>query len=117
MELNELLLSIFKELGIEASQDEYLGKQKKYVTFTYYDEQPTSWGDNKVTSDTAYIQIQFITPKNYDYFAEKKAIRNALEKNDFIIINGETFLNNVYSGTDKLRTCVWNVKYTEMRGE
>ena len=117
MELNELLFNIFKELGIEVAQDEYLGKQGKYATFTYYDEQPTSWADNEVTSDTAYLQIQFVTPKNYDYFAEKKAIRNALEDNGFIIINGETFLGDVYSGTEKKRTCVWNVKYTEMRGE
>lgn len=117
MELNELLFNIFKELGIEVAQDEYLGKQGKYATFTYYDEQPTSWADNEVTSDTAYLQIQFVVPKNYDYFAEKKAIRNALESNGFIIINGETFLGDVYSGTEKKRTCVWNVKYTEMRGE
>ena len=92
MELNELLFKIFKALGIEVAQDEYLGKQAKYATFTYYDEQPTSWADNEVTSDTAYLQIQFVTPKNYDYFAEKKAIRNALESTGFTYINGETFL-------------------------
>ena len=38
MELNELLFNIFKALGIEVAQDEYLGKEGKYVTFTYYDD-------------------------------------------------------------------------------
>lgn len=115
MNLNELLINLLSETGLEVSQDIYEGESEKYIIFTYEDETPESFADNKVTVDTAYIQIQLITPKEFDYFALKKKIRDLLEGADFLVTSTRSFLGSVYVGTEKIRQTIFQVEYTEGR--
>ncbi len=117
MDLNDLLVSLLGETGLPVKQDEYDGKSDKYIIFTYEDEGPAIFADNEVTADTAFLQIQLVTPKKFDYFPLKKQIRNLLEDADFIVTSIRSFLGDVYVGTEKTRQTVFNVKYTEGRKE
>lgn len=117
MNLCERLISVLSEAGLPVEQDEYTGKEEKYIIFTFEDERPESYADNRPTADTAYIQVQLITPKNFNYFDLKKKIRNLLEGADFIVSSTRSFLGDVYMGTEKTRQTVFSVKYTEQRME
>ena len=115
MNLNELIISMMDALGLEAEQDLYMGEQEIYVVFTYADERPEGHADNRPTADTAYIQLQLITPKEFNYFKLKKEIRNALEHADFLVTSTRSFLGDVYKGTEKTRQTVFELEYTEGR--
>ena len=115
MNLNELLIKLLGETGLEVEQDIYGGESDKYIIFSYEDERPECWADDQVEADTVYLQIQLITPKEFDYFALKKKIRNLLEGADFIVTSTRSFLGSVYVGTEKKRQTVFQVEYTEGR--
>lgn len=117
MNLNELLINLLGTTGIPVKQDEYTGGSGKYIIFTYEDETPAAYADNKVSEDTAYMQIQLITPKGYDYFDLKKKIRGLLEGAGFSVTSTRSFLGNVAVGTEKTRQTVFEVTYTEPRKE
>lgn len=117
MNLNEKLNALLGKTGLEIEQDEYTGKKDQYIIYTYENERPGSFGDNSPTSDTAYVQIQLITPKNFNYFELKTKIRNLLEDADFLVLSTRSFLGSVYTGTEKIRQTVFEVSYTEMRME
>lgn len=63
MNLNQKLINLFATIDLEAEQDEYIGKKQIYVIFTYEDERPVYFGNNSVLAETAFLQIQLITPK------------------------------------------------------
>lgn len=116
MNLNELLIKLLGETGLEVVQDFYDGEADRYILFSYEDERPENWGDNQAGADTAYIQIQLITPKEFDYFTLKKKIRDLLEGADFIVTSTRSFLGSgVYVGTEKIRQTIFHVEYTEGR--
>ncbi len=115
MNLNELLIRLLGETGLEVVQDLYDGESDKYIIFSYEDERPEFWGDNRIEADTAYLQIQLITPKGFDYFELKKKIRSLLEGADFIVTSIRSFLGSVYVGTEKKRQTIFQVEYTEGR--
>lgn len=117
MDLNEKLMLLLGVTGLEVCQDEYDGKKDKYIVFTYADERPETFGDNCVESDTVYLNVQLITPKNYNYLSLKKEIRNLLEGADFIVTSISSFLGDIYHETEKTRQTVFEVKYTEQRVE
>ena len=117
MNLSERLISVLGVDGLPVEQDEYTGKKEKYIIFTFEDERPESYADNHPTSDTVYIQVQLITPKNLNYFDLKNKIRSLLEGADFIVSSIRSFLGDVYMGTEKTRQTVFSVKYTEQRLE
>lgn len=115
MNLNELLIELLGKTGLEVTQDLYDGESDKYIIFAYEDETPESWSDDQVTSDTVYMQIQLITPKEFNYFALKKKIRDLLEGADFLVTSTRSFLGSVYVGTEKKRQTIFQVEYTEGR--
>lgn len=115
MNLNDMLEELLGRTGLPVEQDEYTGMGKTYIIFVYEDERPEAHADNKVTEDTAYLQIQLITPKNYDYFSLKKKIRDLLEEADFFVTSIRSFLGSAYHGTEKIRQTVFEVTYTEPR--
>ncbi len=117
MNLNELLQQLLGRTGLPVEQDEYTGKQDKYIIYVYEDESPETASDNRVTSDTAYLQIQLITPKNFNYFNLKKQIRDLLEGADFCVTSIRSFLGDVNVGTNKTRQTVFMATYTEPRKE
>lgn len=115
MNLNEMLIALLSQTGLPVEQDEYNGKEKMYIIFTYEDERPEAHADNRTTADTAWLQIQLITPKDYSYFSLKKKIRNLLEEADFFVTSTRSFLGDVYHGTEKTRQTVFEVTYTAAR--
>ena len=117
MELNEKIIHILTETGLPVEQDEYEGKENKYIIFTYEDEKPTEYADNKAYADTVYLQIQLITPKNFNYMKLKRKIRDLLEEADFSVTSIRSFLGSIYVGTEKIRQTVFEVEYTESRQE
>ena len=117
MNLNEMLIKLLGETELPVFQDEYTGNDSKYIIFVYADEHPAAHSDNAVAADTAYIQIQLVTPKNYNYFNLKKQIRDLLEGADFFVTSMRSFLGDVANGTEKIRQTVFEVTYTEQRKE
>lgn len=113
-ELKELLEG---PTGLKVEQDEYSGKDSKYIVYSYADERPETFGDNKVLSDTVYLNIQLITPKNYNYMKLKHQIRDLLEGAGFFVTSISSFLGDVYFETEKTRQTVFEVNRTEQRVE
>lgn len=79
MDINEDILRLEELTGVEVSQDIYDGSNEKYIVFAYEDEHPNFWGDDEAISDTADIQVNLYTPKNYNYMELKTMIRDHLE--------------------------------------
>lgn len=117
MNVNKLLKDTLNVTGLAVEQDEYEGKADKYIIFTYADENPSFHANNKPQADTVYIQLQFITPKNFNYFELKDRIRNLLEKADFIVSSIHSFVGDKYQGTEKTRQTVYEISYTQGRTE
>lgn len=115
MNLNELLKNLLGVTGLPVKQDEYTGKDDKYIIFVYEDEHPETHADNVVTADTVFIQVQLVTPKEFDYFALKKEIRNLLEGADFSVTSIRSFLGDVANGTEKTRQTIFHAEYTQGR--
>jgi len=115
MNCNKLIMDTLAATGLPVVQDEYTGKAEKYIVFIYTDEIPVLWSDNKVDADTVYLQIQLITPKNFNYFAFKHQIRDLLEGADFIITSTQTMLGDEYNGTEKVRQTIFECQYSETR--
>ena len=115
MNLNEKIKELLGKTGLDVEQDEYNGNEDKYILFIYEDERPELRANNKVLADTYYLQIQLITPKNFNYMDLKKQIRNLLEEGDFTVYSIVSFLGDIYSGTEKTRQTVFHVEYTEGR--
>lgn len=117
MNFSEKVINLLGATGLPVEQDEYEGKENKYIIFIFEDETPAAHADNRVTADTVYIQVQLITPKNYNYYPLKKQIRNLLEDADFFVTSIGSFLGDVYHGTEKTRQTVFYANYTEQRKE
>lgn len=115
MNLNELLKNLLGVTGLPVEQDEYTGKGDQYIIFVYEDEHSETHADNVVTADTVYIQIQLITPKDFNYFSLKKEIRNLLEGADFSVTSIRSFLGDAASGTEKTRQTIFHTEYTQGR--
>lgn len=116
MNLNEIIIDLLRKTGLPVHQDECDGEEK-YIIFTYEDEVPAAYGDNRPIADVAYIQIQLITPKNFDYFFLKEKIRDLLEGANFLVRSIRSFLGSAYVGTEKMRQTIFNVEYTKGRSE
>ncbi len=117
MNLNEMLHQILSKTGLPVCQDEYSGQHDKYIIFIYEDERPVYHAGNRVIADTVYLQIQLITPKDYNYFPLKNEIRTLLEGAGFSVTSIRSFLGSAYVGTSKIRQTIFQVEYTEGRSE
>ncbi|MBQ0113998.1 MAG: hypothetical protein KBT03_12785 [Bacteroidales bacterium] len=101
--------------ALPVAQDEYEGTSSSYLIFIYEDETPDNYADNKANCDTVYLQIQLITPKNYNYMNLKHIIRNALENNDWIVTSIQSFLGDAIQGTEKIRQTIFKTNLTRSR--
>lgn len=115
MNCNKLLIDTLAATELPVVQDEYTGKAEKYIVFIYTDEIPVLWSDNRVDADTVYIQLQLITPKNFNYFALKHQIRDLLEGAGFLVTSTQSFLGDPYNGTEKVRQTIFECQYSETR--
>lgn len=86
MNVNKLVvdtLTSFVKSKNEVSQDVYLGKEEKYITFNYEDERAIQIGDNMPDLEGTWIQVHLFCPvklKTGDQTINqiKKQIRSAL---------------------------------------
>ena len=115
MNCNQLIIETLAPTDLPVVQDEYTGKADKYIVFIYTDEIPSLWGDDGVLADTVFIQLQLITPKNYNYFALKHQIRDLLEGVGFLVTSTQSFLGDRYNGTENVRQTVFELNYSETR--
>lgn len=115
MNCNQKLITALTNTGLTVRQDEYTGSDDKYIVFNYEDEVPAEWGDNGVLADTVYIQLQLITPKDFNYFALKHQIRDLLEADGFIVTSTQSILGDRYSGTEKVRQTIFEINFSEQR--
>lgn len=113
MNINNHLITILNNAtGLKVSPDEYDGKDEKYIIFTYTDERPVSYGDNAPIGDIAYLQIQLVTPKKFNYMGLKHIIRDTLEENDFCVTSIRSMLGDSIQGTEHIRQTIFEVNYT-----
>lgn len=96
-------------------QDVYSGKANRYITFTYEDERPDARGDNRVLSDTAYVQISYYVDKTYNYMADKHKIRNYLEAQGFQVTSIRSWMERAETGYPNIRHILFETNYTEIR--
>lgn len=115
MNLNEMLDQILSKTGLPVCQDEYSGQHDKYIIFIYEDERPVYHAGNRVIADTVYLQIQLVTPTNFNYFPLKNKIRDLLEGEGFSVGSIRSFLGSAYVGTSKIRQTIFKAEYTEGR--
>lgn len=113
MNVNPLIESLEKSIHIPVAQDEYEGKDDKYLIYTYEDERPVHFGDDKALQDTAYLTLQLIVPKTFNYMKLKHQIRDELERMDFIVTDIRSFLSSAINGTDKIRRITFDATYTD----
>ena len=115
MNCNKLLMDTLAATELPVVQDEYTGKAEKYIVFIYTDEIPVLWSDNRVDADTVFLQIQLITPKNFNYFTYKHQIRDLLEGAGFLVTSTQSILGDEYNGTEKVRQTIFECQYSETR--
>ena len=115
MNCNKKIIDTLAPTDLPVVQDEYTGKEEKYIVFVYTDETPVLWSDNGVDADMVYIQLQLITPKNFNYFALKHQIRDLLEGAEFSVTSIQSFLGDIYNGTEKVRQTIFELVYAETR--
>lgn len=115
MNCNQLIIETLAPTNLPVVQDEYTGKDDKYIVFIYTDEIPALWGDDGVLADTVFIQVQLITPKNYNYFTLKHQIRDLLEGAGFLVTSTQSFLGDRYNGTENVRQTIFEANLSETR--
>lgn len=115
MNCNKKIMDALAPTGLPVCQDEYDGEAKKYIVFIYTDEVPALWGDDGVLADTVFIQLQLITPKDFNYFSLKHQIRDLLETDGFLVTSTQTMLGDIYNGTDKVRQTIFEIQFSETR--
>lgn len=115
MNCNKKIRDALASTGLPIAQDEYEGSAKKYIVFIYTDEVPALWGDDGVLADTVFIQLQLITPKDFNYFALKHQVRNLLEADGFLVTSTQSWLGDLYNGTEKVRQTIFEIQYSDTR--
>ena len=112
MNINPMMKAVGEAVGYPCKQDIYEGKEEKFIVFSYEDERASYYGDNDEEEITVKIQVQFITPKKYNYFADKSLIKQALKEQGFTVEHIETWLDDVAAGTDRARRTIFSCYYT-----
>ena len=107
MNINPLMKQIGEEMGYPCKQDLYAGKSDKFIVFTYEDERAAYYGDNDEEEIVVTLQVQLITPQDYDYFADKAKLKRALKDKGFTIEYIQSWLDDVAAGTDRARRTIY----------
>lgn len=76
------LKNIFKTLSVPIEYLRYTGKEKTYATYTFTDDSPTLFGDDKEIGSVVSIDIDIFSDSNY--LAIQEEIESLLEKNNYI---------------------------------
>lgn len=112
MNVNGLLMEAGKVIGYPVAQDIYEGKESRNIVFTYEDERDILAADNEGQEETAYLMVSMNTPQNYDYFQDKKKLKNELKKKGFNVEHIQSWLEDAKEGTRRTRRTVFTVNIT-----
>lgn len=112
MNINPLMEQVREVMGIPVEQDLYSGREEEFIVFSYADERAAYYGDNDEEEISVEIQVQLITPQSYDYFADKRALKQALKDVGFTIEYIQTWLDDVAAGTSRARRTIYTCHYT-----
>ena len=87
----QLLKEIFtdfkvKEKVIPTAYIKYKGKSKTYITYTFTDDDPLLFAEDKELGSAVYVDIDIYSDGNYLEIEEK--IKDEMEKNNFIRTGG-----------------------------
>ena len=115
MNVNRIVEGLGSVIGCPVEPDVYSGQQKRYITYTYEDERPNMQGDNRTLADTAYIQINYFVPREYNYMADKHKIRDYLEQNGFKVTSIRSWMEDEATGFPNIRHLLFETNYTEPR--
>ena len=115
MNVNRMVEEVGSVVDCPVELDVYSGRQQRYITYTYEDERPDMQGDNRALADTAYIQIHYFVPREYDYMADKHKIRDYLEQSGFKVTSIRSWMENKVTGFQNTRHILFETNYTEMR--
>lgn len=113
IDLNELLITgLSKEIGYPVAQDLYTPPTKEkasdiFAEFTYADERPVLWGNDKPVMDNTQIQLKLTTPRGVDYFPIKRKIVKFLEKQEILVNNNYSYLEAAYD--NKVRCTIFEI--------
>lgn len=117
MNVNEKIQKLKDVVDCDVEPDIYSGSKDRYITYTYEDERPALRGNNRTLADTAYLQISYFVPKEYDYIRDKHKIRDYLEKEGFLVTSIRGWVEDAHTGYQKIRHITFEVNYTEQRME
>lgn len=109
--VNKILMGLEDIIKCPVAPDEYTGKERKYIVFSYDDERGSSFGDNEELTTTADISVTMFCPASYNYFSDKKKIKNALMEFGFEIVSINSFLERI-KDAESLRHLVFDTTYT-----
>ncbi|MCM1213314.1 MAG: hypothetical protein NC331_11325 [Lachnospiraceae bacterium] len=113
MNVNGKLEALGAVTGYPVEQDEYEGREDRYITYTYEDERPALFGDNSGQAGTAWLRVCLFVPKSHDYFGDKDKIMAELARQGFNIESCQTWLEDARKGTEKIRRVTISVNITE----
>lgn len=112
MNINPKMTRIGEVMGYPIRQDLYDGKSDKFIVYTYTNEQAAYYADDDEAEITVTIQVQLITPRNYDYFADKSMLKAALKNEGFTVVSIESWLDDPAAETDYARRTIFSCEYT-----
>lgn len=115
MNINSRITGLEEVTGCPVEADIYTGTADRYITFTWEDERPASHGDNRAVADTAYLQISYFCPSDYDYFADKHTIRDYLESWGCKVSMRSWLEDDVIRQGSRIRRVLFEAIYTETR--
>lgn len=112
MNVNKLLIEAGEAIGYPVAQDIYEEESDRYIVFTYEDERDVLAADNEGQEETAWLMVSMNTPKDYDYFQDKKNLKKELKARGFNVENVQSWLEGDKAGTKKVRRTIFTVNIT-----
>ena len=114
MNVNERMMALGQVIGYPVKQDIYEGAEDKYIVFNYEDERGSLFGDDEELMETAYLQVAFYTPENYNYHEDKKRIKKELKTLGFNVESVQSWLEEAaLHGVERVRHTAFYVNITE----
>lgn len=112
MNLNPVMIEVGREMGYPCKLDLYEGTESKFIVYSYADERASYYGDDDEEEIQVTLQVQLITPQNYNYFSDKTKLKRTLKEKGFCVENIQSFLDDEAVGTDRARRTVFTCNYT-----
>ena len=95
--MHNKIVEVLESLGIDLAFMEYEGNSSEYIVFDIYNELDSNFSDDKNSSNTYYIQVNywFKSLKNLNKYNE---IKDLLKENGFMFDGAKDLKDNGYYG-------------------